>query len=75
MRPDGNAQLRAKSSTPWFVRRLSTNPYVNVVARDERYAGALLRDGRTRLGTAILRAGLEALAQSSAGACCLPSGR
>jgi hypothetical protein len=61
VRPDGNAQLRTKASTPWFVRRLSANPYVNVIARDERYAGRLLSDGRTRLGTAILRAGLEAL--------------
>ena len=62
IRPDGNAQLRAKSSTPWFVRRLSTNAYVNAIARDERYVGRVLRDGRTRLGAAILRAGLEALA-------------
>jgi hypothetical protein len=61
VRPDGNDQLRAKSATPWFVRRLATNPYVNVIARDERYKGRVLRDGRTRLGTAILRAGLEAL--------------
>src|SRR5947199_5062392 len=61
VRLDGNAQLRAKSSTPWFVRRLATNPYVNMIARDERYAGHVLCDGRTRLGTAILRAGLEAL--------------
>jgi hypothetical protein len=61
VRPDGNAQLRGKSSTPWFVRRLSINPYVNMIARDERYVGRVLRDGRTRLGTAILRAGLEAL--------------
>lgn len=67
VRPEGNAQLRGKSSTPWFVRRLSTNPYVNVVARDERYAGSLLADGTTRLGTAILRAGLEALAQELGG--------
>ncbi len=62
VRPDGNAQLRAKSSTPWFVRRLASNAYVNVIARDERYTGRVLLDGRTRLGTAILRAGLEALA-------------
>jgi hypothetical protein len=61
VRPEGNSQLRAKSSTPWFVRRLSTNPYVNMIARDERYAGRALSDGRTRLGAAILRAGLEAL--------------
>jgi hypothetical protein len=61
VRPQGNDQLRGKSSTPWFVRRLATNPYVNVIARDERYVGRVLHDGRTRLGTAILRAGLEAL--------------
>ena len=62
VRPDGNAQLRAKPSTPWFVRRLSTNPYVNMIARDRRFAGYVLSDGRTRLGTAVLRAGLEVLA-------------
>ena len=62
VRPDGNAQLRAKTSTPWFVRRLASNPYVNMIARDERHPGRVLLDGRTRLGTAILRAGLEALA-------------
>ncbi len=67
VRPDGNAQLRAKPSTPWFVRRLSTSPYVNIIARDERYAGYVLSDGRTRLGTAILRAGLEALAAELGG--------
>jgi hypothetical protein len=59
IRIDGNAQLRAKSSTPWFVRRLARNPYVNVIARDERYRNHMLCDGQTRLGTAILRAGLE----------------
>ena len=62
VRPEGNAQLRGKASTPWFVRRLATNPYVNMIARDERYAGAVLLDGATRLGTAVLRAALEALA-------------
>ena len=59
VRIDGNAQLRAKASTPWFLRRLGSNPYVNLIARDERYRNHLLCDGRTRLGTAILRAGLE----------------
>ncbi len=59
IRLDGNPQLRPKPSTPWFVRRLSRNPYVNLIARDERYRNHLLCDGETRLGTAILRAGLE----------------
>jgi hypothetical protein len=59
IRVDGNAQLRGKASTPWFVRRLSRSPYVNVIARDARYRNHVLCDGRTRLGTAILRAGLE----------------
>ena len=68
VRPEGNPQLRAKPSTPWFVRRLASNPYVNVIARDERYAGCMLSDGRTRLGTVILRAGLEALAAELGGA-------
>jgi hypothetical protein len=67
VRPEGNEQLRAKSSTPWFVRRLSANPYVNMIARDERYAGHVLLDGRTRLGSAVLRAGLEALAAELGG--------
>jgi hypothetical protein len=65
VRIDGNAQLRAKASTPWFVRRLSRNPYVNLVARDERYRNHVLCDGRTRLGAAILRAGLEIVEQES----------
>ncbi len=59
IRLDGNAQLRAKPSTPWFVRRLSRNPYVNLIARDARFRNHVLGDGETRLGTAILRAGLE----------------
>ncbi len=59
VRIEGNAQLRAKASTPWFVRRLSRNPYVNLIARDERYRNHVLCDGETRLGSAILRAGLE----------------
>ena len=62
VRLDGNAQLRGKASTPWFVRRLSRNPYVNMIARDERYRTRMLSDGRTRLGSAVLRAGLEAIA-------------
>lgn len=67
IRIDGNAQLRAKASTPWFVRRLSSNPYVNLIARDERYRNYLLCDGRTRLGTAILRAGLEVVQHETPG--------
>jgi hypothetical protein len=63
IRLDGNAQLRAKASTPWFVRRLSRNPYVNLIARDERFRNHLLCDGRTRLGSAILRAGLQIVEQ------------
>jgi len=59
IRIEGNAQLRAKASTPWFVRRLSRNPYVNLIARDARYRNHVLCDGETRLGTAIVRAGLE----------------
>jgi hypothetical protein len=59
IRIDGNAQIRAKASTPWFLRRLSTNPYVNLLVRDERYRNHVLCDGQTRLGTAALRAGLE----------------
>jgi hypothetical protein len=59
IRIDGNAQIRAKASTPWFLRRLSTNPYVNLLVRDERYRNHLLCDGHTRIGTAALRAGLE----------------
>jgi hypothetical protein len=59
IRIDGNAQIRAKATTPWFLRRLSTNPYVNLLVRDERYRNHVLCDGQTRLGTAALRAGLE----------------
>jgi hypothetical protein len=59
VRIDGNAQLRGKSSTPWFLRRLAGSPYVNLIARDERYRNHVLRDGRTTLGEALVRAALE----------------
>jgi len=72
VRIEGNSQLRAKASTPWFVRRLSRNPYVNLIARDERYRNHLLCDGQTRLGTAVLRAGLEVV-QHELGEAALPT--
>ena len=72
IRLEGNAQLRAKASTPWFVRRLSRNPYVNLIARDERYRNHVLCDERTRLGTAVLRAGLE-IVQRESGEAGLPT--
>ncbi len=72
IRIDGNAQLRAKASTPWFLRRLSPNPYVNLIARDERYRNHVLSDGRTRLGSAVLRAGLE-IVESEVGTPALPT--
>jgi hypothetical protein len=59
VRIDGNAQIRGRSSTPWFLRRLAGNPYVNLIARDERYRNYVLQDGRTRLGEAVVRAALE----------------
>lgn len=67
VRVDGNAQIRAKASTPWFLRRLSVNPYVNVVARDERFRNHVLSDGQTRLGTVLVRAALEAIEQELGG--------
>jgi hypothetical protein len=59
IRIEGNVQIRSKASTPWFLRRLSTNPYVNLLVRDERYRNHVLCDGHTRIGAAALRAGLE----------------
>jgi hypothetical protein len=59
VRIDGNAQLRRKPTTPWFLRRLAASPYVNLIARDERYRNHMLQDGRTRLGEALMRAALE----------------
>lgn len=59
VRMDGNAQVRAKPTTPWFLRRIANNPYVNVVARDERYRNRVLCDGQTRLGVVLVRAALE----------------
>lgn len=67
VRIDGNAQVRSKVSTPWFLRRLSRNPYVNLIARDERYRNHVLCDGETRLGTAVLRAALEIVELESEG--------
>ena len=43
-----------------------------MIARDDRYPNRVLCDGRTRLGAAILRAGLEAL-QSELGGGSLPT--
>lgn len=59
IRLDGNAQIRADADVPWFLRRLASNPYVNLIARDERYRDHVLADGSTRVGRAALRAGLE----------------
>jgi hypothetical protein len=59
IRIEGNQQIRAKQSTPWFLRRLAGNPYVNVVARDVRYRNYLLADAQTRLGTVLVRSALE----------------
>ena len=67
VRMDGNAQIRTKSGTPWFLRRISVNPYVNLLARDERYRGHLLADGTTGIGAALLRAGLELIANERGG--------
>lgn len=61
VRVQGNEQIRSKSSTPWFLRRLASNPYVNVVARDERFRNHVLSDGRTRLGTVLVRAAIEVI--------------
>jgi hypothetical protein len=68
VRMDGNAQIRGRASVPWFVRRISVNPYVNVVARDERYRNHVLRDGETRLGVALVRAALEVVEHELDGA-------
>lgn len=67
IRMDGNAQIRGKASTPWFLRRISVNPYVNLLARDERFHNHLLADGRTRISAALLRAGLEVVAAERGG--------
>lgn len=61
VRLDGNAQIRRKPTTPWFLRRLAASPYVNLIVRDERYRNHMLQDGRTRLGEALIRAALEAV--------------
>jgi hypothetical protein len=72
IRMDGNAQIRGKAGTPWFLRRISVNPYVNLLARDERFRNHLLADGSTRLSAALLRAGLELVAAERGGGA-LPS--
>jgi hypothetical protein len=50
---------RPFAQLPAFVRRLVHKPYVNLLARDSRFLRCLLADGRTGLGAATLRAGLE----------------
>ncbi len=67
VRIDGNAQIRSKSSTPWFLRRLAGSPYVNLIVRDERYRNHMLCDGRTRLGEALVRAALEVVGAEHSG--------
>jgi hypothetical protein len=67
IRMDGNAQIHSKAATPWFLRRISASPYVNLLARDERFRDHLLADGRTRLSAALLRAGLEVVAAERGG--------
>ena len=67
IRMDGNAQIRSRASTPWFLRRISVNPYVNLLARDERFHDHLLADGRTRISAALLRAGLEVVVTERGG--------
>ena len=61
VRLDGNAQLRRRPSAPWFLRRLASNPYVNLIARDGRRRNTILSDGETRLGSVLVRAALEAV--------------
>ena len=73
VRSDGNEQIRSKASTPWFLRRLAVNPYVNLVARDARYRNHLLCDGQTRLGVALVRAALEVVALQHDGDGAMPT--
>ena len=75
VRVDGNSQIRAKSSTPWFLRRLSVNPYVNVVARDKHFRNYVLSDGCTRLGTILVAPPWKPSSTSWAAGRCRPSGR
>jgi hypothetical protein len=42
-----------------YTKRISGNPHVNILARDDRFRNRTLLDGQTRLGTAALHAMLE----------------
>jgi hypothetical protein len=50
-----------------YTRRISVNPYINLLARDDHHRNCALLDGTTRLGTAALRAVLEVVARENSG--------
>jgi hypothetical protein len=46
-------------AVPPFMQKLVASTYINVVARDDRFEGAVLADGETHLGFATMLAGVE----------------
>jgi hypothetical protein len=60
VRFDGRANWREPfAKVPPLLKKLSRTAYINVLARDTRLEGCVLADGETRLGDALVRAGLE----------------
>jgi hypothetical protein len=44
---------------PQWLRELARHPYIGLLARDDRYPGCVLCDGRTRLSAVLVRSAVE----------------
>jgi hypothetical protein len=58
VRMGGNKESRQNPFCPEWLKKLSHNPYVGLLCRDDRYRNCELLDG-TRLSTILVRAGIE----------------
>ena len=59
VRLGGNLEARLDGENPYWLRELSRDPYLALLARDARYPRCILCDGRTRLSTVLVRAAVE----------------
>jgi hypothetical protein len=59
VRMGGNKEVRSNPFVPTWLRRLAAEPYVGLLARDDRFYNTVLADGSTRLSTVLVRAGIE----------------
>jgi hypothetical protein len=59
VRLEGRWECMMPGAAPSFVQKLAASTYVNALARDDRFEGAVLADGKTHLGFATVLAGVE----------------